>query len=207
MNGREFLKRSHLPKPLHCPFSSSERLVGVFRPIVQPAACLLALSIADRSQRCPVRAKLVGHDCFRLAVSFHGFAQKRQRCLAIAALGNIGFEDFAFMVDGAPKIVDGAVDADIQSSGPGGLHPQALTDPDVSVSTHPAPTVQPLPDTAIANVQKVLAPDALRSEPSTAHADDVLSGVDISTSPSVPGAGRDASMLGKVPIYGNDHSR
>ena len=82
------------------------------------------------------------------------------------------------MVDGAPKIVDAAVDADKQASGPGELHPQALTDPDVSVSTHPAPTVQPLPDTAIANVQKVLAPDALRPGPSTAHADDVLSGVE-----------------------------
>ena len=45
------------------------------------------------------------------------------------------------MVDSAPKIVDLAVDADEQSSGPGELHPQALTDPDVSVSTHPAPTV------------------------------------------------------------------
>jgi hypothetical protein len=47
-----------------------------------------------------------------------------------------------------------------KSSGPGELHPQALTDPDVSVSTHPAPTVQPLPGIAVSNVQKVLAPDA-----------------------------------------------
>jgi hypothetical protein len=47
-----------------------------------------------------------------------------------------------------------------KSSGPGEFHPQALTDPDVSVSTHPAPTVQPLPDTAMANVQKGLVPDA-----------------------------------------------
>jgi hypothetical protein len=32
------------------------------------------------------------------------------------------------------------------------------------------------------------------------HADDAFSGVDISTSPSVPGVGRDALTLGKVPI-------
>src|SRR5262245_39113296 len=32
------------------------------------------------------------------------------------------------------------------SSRPGESHPQALTDPDVNVSAHPAPTVQPLPD-------------------------------------------------------------
>ena len=112
MNGREFLKRSHLPKPLHCPFASPEGLVRVFRLIVQPTACLLARSVADRSQRCPVGAKLVGDDGFRSAMSFHRFAQKPQRCLAIAALGDIGLEDFALLVDGASKIVDLAVDAD-----------------------------------------------------------------------------------------------
>ncbi len=32
------------------------------------------------------------------------------------------------------------------------------TDPDVGVSTHPAPTVQPVPDAAIANAQTVLDP-------------------------------------------------
>jgi len=30
-----------------------------------------------------------------------------------------------------------------QSSSPGESHPQALTDPDMSLSTHPAPIVQP----------------------------------------------------------------
>jgi hypothetical protein len=112
MDRREFLKSSCLPKPLHCSFASPERLEGVFRPIVQPTACLLARSVADRSQRCPIGAKFVGDDGFRSAVSFHRFAQKLHGCLAIAALVNIGFEDFAFMVDGASKIVDLAVDAD-----------------------------------------------------------------------------------------------
>jgi hypothetical protein len=112
MNCREFLKSPHLAKPLHCPFSSSEGLVGVFRPIVQPTACLLARSVAGRPQRCPIGAKLVGDDCFRSAISFHRFAQKFQRCFAVAALGNIGFEDFALLVDSAPKIVDLAIDAD-----------------------------------------------------------------------------------------------
>lgn len=84
MDRSEFLKSSQLPKPLYCPFSSPEGLVGVFRPIVQPTACLLARSIAYRSQRR----------------------------LAITALGNKRFEAFAFMVDGAPKIMDLTVDAD-----------------------------------------------------------------------------------------------
>ena len=30
-----------------------------------------------------------------------------------------------------------------QSSSPGGLHPRALTEPDVKLSPHPAPTIQP----------------------------------------------------------------
>ena len=106
MDGCEFLKRCHLPEPLHCPFSASERLVGVFRPVVEPTACLLARGVADRSQRWPVGAELVGDDCIRSAIPFHRFAQKFQRRLAIAALGDIGFEDLAFMIDGAPKIMD-----------------------------------------------------------------------------------------------------
>ena len=38
--------------------------------------------------------------------------QKLQGHLAIAALGDIGLEDFALLVDGAPKIMDLAIDAD-----------------------------------------------------------------------------------------------
>jgi hypothetical protein len=62
MDGREFLKRSHLPEPQHCAFSSTKRLVRFILPIVQTTSCLLARAIADRSQRWPIRAKLVGDD-------------------------------------------------------------------------------------------------------------------------------------------------
>ena len=79
-----------------------------------------------------------------------------------------------------------------ESSGPGELHPQALTDPDVSVSTHPAPTVQPVPDAAIANAQTMLDPEDLSPVASAVHVDGAASSVDISTSPSVPGGDRDA---------------
>ena len=44
----------------------------------------------------------------------------------------------------------------LRSSSPGELHPQALTDPDVNVSAHPAPTVEPLPDAACASAQRAL---------------------------------------------------
>ena len=69
-------------------------------------------------------------------------------------------EHFALAIHGAPELDHAAIDLEIELSRPGELHPQALTDPDVSVSTHPAPTVQPVPGIAMANVQKVLAPDA-----------------------------------------------
>jgi hypothetical protein len=64
------------------------------------------------------------------------------------------------LIDSPPEAVLRSADRDHESSGPGELHPQALTDPDVSVSTHPAPTVQPVPGIAMANAQKGLAPDA-----------------------------------------------
>src|SRR5271166_3080733 len=82
----------------------------------------------------------------------------------------------------------------------------AAPDPDVNLSAHPAPTVRPLPDTAIANARTAQAPDALRPGPSAAHAEHALSGVDISTSPSMPGVYRDALALGKVPICDTGHS-
>jgi putative transposase len=48
---------------------------------------------------------------------------------------------------------------DNMSSGPGELHPQALTDPDVSVSTHPAPTVQPVNGFALSKGSSRMAVD------------------------------------------------
>ena len=124
----------------------------------------------------------------------------------VPVLAEEELDRIADTVDGPVEVHPLASDFDVRSSGPGEFHPQALTDPDVSVSTHPAPTVQPVPDTATANVQTALAPDALCPGPSTSHADDGVSGGDISIWPSMPGADRDASMLGKVPICDNDHS-
>jgi hypothetical protein len=53
-------------------------------------------------------------------------------------------EHFTLGLHGTPRMDHPAIDCQIESSGPGELHPQALTDPDVSVSTHPALTVQPV---------------------------------------------------------------
>jgi hypothetical protein len=93
-------------------------------------------------------------------MSDHVITHEFQRGTLVPFRLDQNIEDLALSIDGAPKIDHAAIDFQIESSGPGELHPQALTDPDVSVSTHPAPTVQPLPGIAVSNVQKVLAPDA-----------------------------------------------
>jgi hypothetical protein len=42
MGGCEFLQCSHPPKAKHCPLPPSERLLRILRPVVGPAATLLA---------------------------------------------------------------------------------------------------------------------------------------------------------------------
>ena len=40
----------------------------------------------------------------------HGFAQKRQGCLAISPLCNEGLKNFSFMINGSPQIMSFAID-------------------------------------------------------------------------------------------------
>jgi hypothetical protein len=47
MDGGEFLQTSHPPEAQHRPFSSSEWLVRVLGPIVQPATRFLAMAGTD----------------------------------------------------------------------------------------------------------------------------------------------------------------
>jgi hypothetical protein len=63
-----------------------------------------------------------------------------------------------------------------KSSRPGESHPQALTDPDVNVSAHPAPTVQPPPDATVANAQRAPDPAAQWHGFDAPSADDAASG-------------------------------
>jgi hypothetical protein len=50
MHGSEFLETSHEPEAEHGPFSSSEWLVGILHPVVQPAADLAFGDGADLLQ-------------------------------------------------------------------------------------------------------------------------------------------------------------
>ncbi len=71
MGGGKLLKGLHVPELRHCSFSSSERLVGILSPIVEPTAALLIGSIADYLHRRSVRSKPVGYDRPRPAVTLH----------------------------------------------------------------------------------------------------------------------------------------
>ena len=78
------------------------------------------------------------------AIALHRTLEELQRRPAIPALCGKNLEDFPFVLDSAPQIMCLAVDADKQSSGAGGSHPRALTEPYVNLSIHPALIVQPL---------------------------------------------------------------
>jgi hypothetical protein len=49
MGGGEFLQGLYIPEARHRPFPSSERLVGILGPIVEPPTALIIGGIAD----CP----------------------------------------------------------------------------------------------------------------------------------------------------------
>ena len=54
MDGGEFLQGLYVPEPGNCPFPSSERLVRVLGPVVEPAPAGPGGRIADHSHRSPV---------------------------------------------------------------------------------------------------------------------------------------------------------
>ena len=62
VDGGEHLQTSHAPEPLDRPFSSSERQVRVLRPIVQPAARLLAVARAELLEGCAIGAAPIGDE-------------------------------------------------------------------------------------------------------------------------------------------------
>ncbi len=62
MGGGKFFECLHVPELRHRSFSSSERLVGIFSPIVEPPTALLIGRIADYLHRRSVRPKPVGYN-------------------------------------------------------------------------------------------------------------------------------------------------
>src|ERR1700751_5960492 len=153
MNRNEALSGFGRFEALHLSFSSSNRLMRVLRTVVDTQSLLMPSRETNFANRCPVRSQFISDDDRGdKALAAKELAQKAH-CRGLVAPGlNKNFQNLALAIDSAPHVHLLSRERDHQSSGPGESHPQALTDPDVSVSTHPAPTVQP-PDTAMANVQ------------------------------------------------------
>ena len=191
-------------KALHRTFSSANANVRSFDAIILPFRLVMPSVEPQITKRCRIGSPFIGDDSSRCeTMLLQKFAHQLQRRPFVAPRLNQDVEHLTVLVDRPPQIYPATADRDIQSSGPGEFHPQALTDPDVSVSTHPAPTVQPVPDAAIANAQITPDPGDLSLGASAVRVDGAASSVDISTSPSVPGGGRGVLTLGKVPICGN----
>src|SRR5208282_3312969 len=77
------------------------RILGA---IVEPAADLLAIGVADLLHRRRISAKPVGDDLPRSAVFLHYPFEKLPRCGLVPLRSDHRFQDLAFMVDRAPEI-------------------------------------------------------------------------------------------------------
>lgn len=109
MNGGKFLQTSHAPKTQHRPFSPSKRLVGILASVVHPPAGFLLMHVAYDLHGCAIGSKFVRHDDMWVPIAFRCFPEEFQRCFAILALCNKGFQHFTLMVHCTPKIARLAV--------------------------------------------------------------------------------------------------
>ena len=92
-----------------------------------------------------IAAQLVGHDHPRLILQTRQqLFEEAFRRLAFAPRLNEDIEHNAILIDGAPEVMLHTLDADEKASGAGLSQPRALSEPDVILSHHPAPIVQPL---------------------------------------------------------------
>ena len=117
----------------------------VLGSVVQPAAHLAAVQIAQLPHRCRVGSQSVRNDCLRTSMAPQGLLQKGQSRCFVALFGNVAFQDLAFVIDRSPQIMAFTIDLHKQASGAGEFHPRALSEPDVTLSRHPAPIVRPYP--------------------------------------------------------------
>ena len=77
----------------------------ILRAIVEPAT---GLPIVGQSQVLQCRAvgpEFVRDENMRVTMALHGFPEEVQGGFSIPALGHNGFQDFAFVIDGLPRVV------------------------------------------------------------------------------------------------------
>ena len=73
--------------------------------VIQVPAGFAAVRVSNFAHCGTIRAKPIGHHNLRTAIPFHGFSHEFQCGSLIARLRDEGLQDFAFMVDGTPKVV------------------------------------------------------------------------------------------------------
>ncbi len=112
VGGGKLLQGLYVPELRHRSFSSSERLVGILSPIVEPPTALLLGDVADRFHRPWVRPKSVCYDRMWPAIALHGALQELQGCLAIPALRSKDLQHLAFVIYRTPEIMRLSIDPD-----------------------------------------------------------------------------------------------
>ena len=146
VNGQETLRLSGRFEALHDPFASPCRQMRILRSIVK--ALMLAM-LDPKTQLCPrrtIRSKLVrDHHAWRRDGGFQELGHEPQRSAAISSTLDQDVENEAILIDRAPQPVLLASDRNDEASGAGESHPRALSEPDVTLSRHPAPIVRPRP--------------------------------------------------------------
>ena len=110
MDGSKFLQGLCVPEPGHCSFPSSERLLRVLGPVVEPTTAGPGGRIADHSHRSPVGRKPVRDDRSRPAITLHRAFQKPECGPAIPPFHCKNVKHFTFVVNRAPQIAGLPVD-------------------------------------------------------------------------------------------------
>ena len=145
MNRDEALKMAGGFEPLHDPLSSPGWLMLILGAIVEPLVLTMLEFHADVLAYRAIGSEPVRDQNTRNTSLFADeLAQESLGGAPVTTALHQRVKHEAVLIDGAPEPVFLAADGGDESSSPGELHPQALTDPDVSVSTHPAPTVHPV---------------------------------------------------------------
>ena len=117
----------------------------VLGPIIQPLVLAMLDPKAHLRLRCAVGTELVGdHDARRRNGGFQEPLHEPSRCLGVSSALDQDVENKAILIDGPPQPVLLAGDRHDEVSGAGEFHLRALSEPDVMLSHHPAPIVQPL---------------------------------------------------------------
>ena len=104
------MQRLHSPETQHRPLPSSERQVAILDPVVQPAAHLAAIQVAEFAHGSRVGTQAISDDRLHPPMPLQSLLQEPQCRRFVPFLGDVGFQDFTLMVDGSPEIMGLSVD-------------------------------------------------------------------------------------------------